>query len=175
MEITDKLVRQIHNTYEQLGIRPFMEQPGVTEIVINEPGVIYYEENSVWKRQTVEHRNSNELIEGLGKLLINNVGQSQKFDEHYPMLSLTMPDGERAQLVRQPAAEQCSLTVRIPSKTVRGCSSKSSRPATKSARPTRTCCGCYTKRNIGNFSRRPSITARTSLSPARPVAEKRPS
>ena len=42
MEITDKLVRQIHNTYEQLGIRPFMEQPGVTEIVINEPGVIYY-------------------------------------------------------------------------------------------------------------------------------------
>ena len=118
MEITDKLVRQIHNTYEQLGIRPFMEQPGVTEIVINEPGVIYYEENSVWKRQTVEHRNSNELIEGLGKLLINNVGQSQKFDEHYPMLSLTMPDGERAQLVRQPAAEQCSLTVRIPSKTV---------------------------------------------------------
>ena len=118
MEVTDKLKLQIYNVYEQLGIRPFMELSGVTEIVINEPGVIYYEENSVWKRHEVEHNHSNTLIEGLGVLLINNVGQSQKFDEHYPMLSLTMPDGERAQLVRQPAAEQCSLTVRIPSKTV---------------------------------------------------------
>ena len=27
-----------------------------------------------------------------------------------------MPEGERIQLVRTPAAEQCSLTVRIPSK-----------------------------------------------------------
>ena len=106
MEVTDKLKLQIYNVYEQLGIRPFMELSGVTEIVINEPGVIYYEENSVWKRHEVEHNHSNTLIEGLGVLLINNVGQSQKFDEHYPMLSLTMPDGERAQLVRQPAAEQ---------------------------------------------------------------------
>ena len=65
MEVTDKLKLQIYNVYEQLGIRPFMELPGVTEIVINEPGVIYYEENSVWQRHEVENKNSNTLIEGL--------------------------------------------------------------------------------------------------------------
>lgn len=111
-----KIVKQIHGVYDALGIKPLMGQEGVTEIVINEPGVIYYEEHSVWKRHECQGNQSDTRIEGLGQLLINEIGQNQKFNSGHPMLSLTMPDGERAQLVRRPASEHSSLTIRIPSK-----------------------------------------------------------
>lgn len=114
IELPPKIVAQINHTFDALGILPLMREPGVTEIAINEPNVIYFEQNSQWKRKEVVN-NSDMLIEGLGTLLVNHAGQSQKFDVNNPMLSLTMPVGERAQLVRNPAAEACSLTVRIPS------------------------------------------------------------
>ncbi len=109
-----KIVAQIENSYKALGIFDFMSQDGVTEIVINEPNVIYLERNSNWERHECDN-NSDKLIEGLGTLLINSIGQNQKFDHNNPMLSLTMPAGERAQLVQKPAATHCSLTIRIPS------------------------------------------------------------
>lgn len=112
--VQTKIVKQIENVYKTLGIFDFMSEDGVTEIVINEPNVIYIEKNSNWERHDFDN-DSNQLITGLGTLLINSMGQNQKFDKNNPMLSLTMPNGERAQLVRTPAAEHCSLTVRIPS------------------------------------------------------------
>lgn len=112
--MNEKIQSQITNVYQSLGILPFMRQDGVTEIVINEPNVIYLERYSKWERHEVQN-DSDHLIDGLGVLLINSIGQNQKFDNNNPMLSLTMPGGERAQLVRKPAASYCSLTVRIPS------------------------------------------------------------
>ena len=97
IELPPKIVAQINHTFDALGILPLMRESGVTEIAINEPNVIYFEQHSQWKRKEVVN-NSDMLIEGLGTLL-----------------SLTMPGGERAQLVRKPAAQACSLTVRIPS------------------------------------------------------------
>lgn len=85
--------------------------------VLNEPNVVFYEQDGTWKRLEVPDNKSDMRIEGLGTLLINDAGQNQKFDHNNPMLSLTMPNGERAQLVRKPAAENASLTVRIPSQT----------------------------------------------------------
>ena len=120
----EELKSQIYSYFRRLQIDKLLQRQGeyenVTEIVINEPNVIYYEQNSVWKRIDLQNvpagNNSNKVIEGLGTLLINHAGQNQKFDRNNPMLSLTMPDGERVQLVRQPAAENASLTIRIPSK-----------------------------------------------------------
>lgn len=114
-EYTPIIIRQINNTFGRLGILPLLSKDGVTEVVINEENVIYYEEYSRWQRLEAPGNESDSLIQGLGTLLINNAGQSQRFDNNHPMLSLTMPGGERVQLVRQPAVESCSLTVRIPS------------------------------------------------------------
>ena len=114
----EKLRKQIQAYYEDLGIDKLMKTDGVTEICINEENVIYYEQHSVWKRFECPKNRSDERIEGLGILLITNSKQNQQFDENNPMLSLTMPDGERVQLVRQPAAEHASLTIRIPSKQI---------------------------------------------------------
>lgn len=111
-----KIVQQIDFAFEQLGVRELMELPGVTEVAINEPNMVWYEQNSTWKSVEKPQNKSNSLIAGLGTLLINSDGKSQEYNENNPMLSLTMPNGARAQLVRKPAAENASLTVRIPSK-----------------------------------------------------------
>lgn len=113
--IDPKIVKQIKSTFEKLKIDKLLQQEGVTEIAINEPNVIYYEQNSKWHRIETDV-DSDYTIEYLGVLLINHAGQDQAFDRKSPMLSLTLPDGERIQLVRKPAAEHASLTVRIPSK-----------------------------------------------------------
>lgn len=114
----EKLRKQIHAIYEDLGIADLMKTDGVTEICINEENKIFFEQHSVWKSIECPNNQSNDRINGLGTLLIAAAGQSQQFDEINPMLSLTMPDGERTQLVRSPAVEDCSLTIRIPSKQV---------------------------------------------------------
>ncbi|MBR3424577.1 MAG: Flp pilus assembly complex ATPase component TadA, partial [Neisseriaceae bacterium] len=118
----EELKSQIYAHFRRLGIDELLKTDGVTEICINDPKNIFYEQYSVWKniaRQNVPlGDNSNEVIKALGKLLINSSGQTQGFDANNPMLSLTMPDGERVQLVRQPAAEHASLTIRIPSKQI---------------------------------------------------------
>lgn len=116
LTIPSKIVAQIEAFYKELGIIELMHTDGVTEITINEPNVVYYEQYSEWKRLEVPDNDSDRKIEGLGILLVNQAGQNQHFNQNHPMLSLTMPNGERAQLVRKPAAEHCSLTVRIPSK-----------------------------------------------------------
>lgn len=112
----EKIVAQINATYQKLGILDLMHTPNVTEIAINEPDVIYYEQDNCWKRLERAGNHSDKVIEGLGTLLINRAGQNQQFNRNHPMLSLTMPGGERAQLVMRPAAECSSLTIRIPSK-----------------------------------------------------------
>lgn len=109
------IVAQIEHRFSSLGILDLLTMEGVTEIAINQPNIIYFEKNSCWEHRVFTNK-SDELIEDLGTLLINHIGQNQKFDANHPMLSLTMPGGERAQLIRKPAAEKCSLTIRIPSK-----------------------------------------------------------
>ncbi|MBQ9183329.1 MAG: P-type DNA transfer ATPase VirB11 [Neisseriaceae bacterium] len=118
----EELKSQIYAHFRRLAIDELLKTDGVTEICINEPKVVYYEQFSIWKRKDLENvaagNNSDDVIRALGRLLISASGQKQDFDEKNPMLSLTMPDGERVQLVRQPAAEHASLTIRIPSKQV---------------------------------------------------------
>ena len=114
----EKLRKQINSHYERLGFADLMKKDGVTEICINEEGIIFYEQSSIWHKKECPNNHSDTLISGLGTLLINHLKQNQKFDKNNPMLSQTMPDGERVQLVIPPAAEHASLTVRIPSKQV---------------------------------------------------------
>ncbi|MBR3426292.1 MAG: Flp pilus assembly complex ATPase component TadA, partial [Neisseriaceae bacterium] len=114
----EKLRKQINSHYERLGFADLMKMDNVTEICINEEGIIFYEQSSIWYKKECPNNHSDTLICGLGTLLINHLKQNQKFDKNNPMLSQTMPDGERVQLVIPPAAEHASLTVRIPSKQV---------------------------------------------------------
>ena len=108
------LKRQIKLHYDQLGILDLIDKRGVTEIVINGPDAVFFEQDSVWNHVKIKNDDSNIIIKGLGELLINNSGLTQKFDTNNPMLSITLEDGQRLQLVIKPAADEASLTLRIP-------------------------------------------------------------
>ena len=107
---------QISTELRNLGIYEHLFEEGVTEIVINDPGRYFIEKDSAWHECNAPNKESDRNIESLGQLLINESKRNQKFDSDHPMLSLTMPGDARIQLVRRPAAEHASLTIRIPSK-----------------------------------------------------------
>ena len=107
---------QISTELQNLGIYEHLFEEGVTEIVINDPGRYFIEKDSAWHECEAPNKESDKNIESLGQLLINESKRNQKFDSDHPMLSLTMPGDARIQLVRRPAAEHASLTIRIPSK-----------------------------------------------------------
>ena len=107
---------QISTELQNLGIYEHLFEEGVTEIVINDPGRYFIEKDSAWHECKAPNKESDRNIESLGQLLINESKRNQKFDSDHPMLSLTMPGDARIQLVRRPAAEHASLTIRIPSK-----------------------------------------------------------
>lgn len=94
-------------------IKHLLDNTEVTEIAINEPGVVHYEKNSVWHSEPVEAYNFNTL-KALGTAIATYAGQ--KWDASKPLLSAPGPDGIRVQLVLPPALSEdhISVTIRRP-------------------------------------------------------------
>lgn len=113
--------RQDRDTAVQIQLRVFkhlLDDPAITEIAVNGAGTIFYEKASVWQRQ----ENSAVTVPGmitLGKAIATF--SSQKWDESAPLLSASLPGGQRVQFVCPPAVEagKVSMTMRIPDKRVR--------------------------------------------------------
>jgi len=89
---------------------PFLKLKGVTEICINRPGEVYVEKNSNFNRHDVpalEHAHLETLAE-----LIAEFNQ-QVISPEKPLLSASLPSGERTQFVLSPACEKghviCSI------------------------------------------------------------------
>jgi type IV secretion system protein VirB11 len=94
-------------------IGAFMNDPSVTEICVNRPGELFVESSKGW----VLHQ-----VEGLTLAWCKRMAQlvatfsAQKINEKEPLLSGTLPDGERVQVVVPPAVEHgtVSITIRKP-------------------------------------------------------------
>ncbi len=98
-------------------LRPFAEflsDPDLFEIVVNRPGEILTEGRHGW----VRHARPDFTFE-VAQSLANSVASwsSQSISEQRPVLSATLPDGERIQIVIPPAvtAGTVSITLRKPS------------------------------------------------------------
>ena len=103
-------------------LQPFktwMDDPDVTEIAVNAPGIVWVEAHSTWTRHACPEAVSAQL-RALGTAVATY--SNQKWDETAPILSASMPDGSRIQLVMPPAVEEgrYSFTMRKPSRLVRG-------------------------------------------------------
>jgi type IV secretion system protein VirB11 len=91
-------------------LTPFLKMDGVTEICINRPQEIFVEKDSLFTRHEIEELDCNHL-EALAALIteFNN----QEISPEKPLLSATLPTGERAQFVLSPACEKnhvvCSI------------------------------------------------------------------
>jgi len=95
----------------------WMESEDVTEICVNSPNQVFVERNSIWEM----HENK-----GVTLILIEQIARaiatysSQAVDKKTPLLSASLPNGSRIQIVLSPVADSFpSFTMRKPSSTVR--------------------------------------------------------
>jgi len=101
-------------------LQPFgdlLKDESITEICVNRPGEVWYERLLKWEKcfisfLTYEHLRS--LAIAVAKFSSNHISDTQ------PILSSTLPKGERIQIIIPPACEKgtISITIRKPSLTV---------------------------------------------------------
>jgi type IV secretion system protein VirB11 len=95
-------------------LRPILSDPEVTEVCINSPGEAFLEMKRGWERRVLPFA-SFDWCQRLAKLIANST--RQRIDETSPLLSASLPTGERVQIVIPPAtsAGTVAITIRRPS------------------------------------------------------------
>lgn len=98
------------------GVKALLEMDGVTEVAINRPGELWYEQQGVWKGVSAPQLDfmlCRQLANSLAVQVANDSGQLQG----NPICPVQLPDGERGQIVIPPATEKgcISFTIRKPS------------------------------------------------------------
>lgn len=98
-------------------LRPLLADPDVTELCINRPGEAFLETRQGWRRHELPFADFG-WCHRLAKLVANST--RQRIDEESPLLSASLPSGERIQIVLPPATtKQCvAITIRRPSNQV---------------------------------------------------------
>jgi type IV secretion system protein VirB11 len=95
-------------------LNPLLKDPEVTEVCINSPGVAFLETRSGWERRELAFADY-DWCRKLAKLVAN--ATRQRIDETSPLLSGSLPGGERIQIVLPPATscDKVAITIRRPS------------------------------------------------------------
>lgn len=95
-------------------LRPLLANPEVTELCINRPGEAFVETRAGWRREALPFADF-DWCRRLAKLVANST--RQRIDEESPLLSASLPTGERVQIVLPPAtsAGSVAITIRRPS------------------------------------------------------------
>ena len=98
-------------------LRPILSDPEVTELCINRPREAFIETHRGWERRELPFADF-DWCRRLAKLIANST--RQRIDESNPLLSASLPTGERAQIVLPPAttAGTVAITIRRPSDAV---------------------------------------------------------
>lgn len=95
-------------------LRPILARSDVTELCINRPGEAFIETRSGWERERLVFADVG-WCRRLAKLVANST--AQRIDEESPLLSASLPSGERIQIALPPATTQgtVAITIRRPS------------------------------------------------------------
>jgi type IV secretion system protein VirB11 len=98
-------------------LRPLLANPEVTELCINRPREIFLETRAGWFREELPFADF-EWCRRLAKLIANIT--RQRVDEVSPLLSASLPSGERVQVVLPPATTLgcVAITIRRPADAV---------------------------------------------------------
>jgi type IV secretion system protein VirB11 len=94
-------------------LRPLLDDAELTELCINRPGEAYIERATGWERVPLPCATFEWCLR-FAKLVAN--ATHQKIDAQAPLLSATLPSGERAQIVLPPAttSRTVAITLRRP-------------------------------------------------------------
>lgn len=100
------------------GIQEILDLPHITEVAVNQPGIIWFERGDGWEHKS-EARCNKTLCTNLKQALSVLSDAKHPLDFDHPIASVILPDGERGQVVIAPATEQdcVSFTFRKPSLT----------------------------------------------------------
>lgn len=95
-------------------LRPWLNDPGITELCINRPGGAFLETAHGWRREVLPFADF-DWCRRLAKLVAN--ATRQRIDEQNPLLSASLPGGQRIQIVLPPATAQgcVAISIRRPS------------------------------------------------------------
>jgi type IV secretion system protein VirB11 len=95
-------------------LRPVLADPEVTEVCINSPQEAFIETRRGWERRSLPFADY-DWCRRLAKLVAN--ATRQRIDETSPLLSASLPSGERIQIVLPPATtnDTVAITIRRPS------------------------------------------------------------
>ena len=77
-------------------LRPILARSDVTELCINQPGEAFIETRRGWQREPLPFADL-DWCRRLAKLVANST--AQRIDEESPLLSASLPSGERIQIV----------------------------------------------------------------------------
>ena len=91
-------------------LRPLLSSPDVMELCINRPGEAYLETGAGWCRKELPFADHDWCLR-LAKLVANST--QQRIDPTSPLLSASLPTGERIQVVMPPATTSGSIAMAI--------------------------------------------------------------
>jgi type IV secretion system protein VirB11 len=115
-------------------LRPLLADPEVTEVCINRPLEAFVETRSGWRHQPLPFADF-DWCRRLAKLVAHST--RQRVDETSPLLSASLPSGERIQIVLPPATTRgcVAITIRRPSDKVWSIDELAARGIFRTARP----------------------------------------
>lgn len=116
MAVSNKVDKTVSVRFFLEPLSGFLRDETVTEIVVNRPGQVYTENSGRWRSYNVPELTFEHLV-NLGVAAAAFAGENLVFSGTDPVLSVTLPGGERAQFVMPPACKDgtVSLTIRKPS------------------------------------------------------------
>ncbi|MBS0366294.1 MAG: P-type DNA transfer ATPase VirB11 [Proteobacteria bacterium] len=91
-------------------LRPLLARPGVTELCINRPHEVFIETHQGWRQESLGFADF-EWCSRFARLIAN--ATRQRVDETSPLLSASLPDGERVQIVLPPATTLGCVAITI--------------------------------------------------------------
>jgi pilus assembly protein CpaF len=98
----DALIRQILDEIFGLGpLEPLMQDPEISDIIVNGPGCIYIERRGKLHETDVAFQNEQHLRQVIDRI-VSNVGR--RIDDSSPMVDARLPDGSRVNAVIPPVA-----------------------------------------------------------------------
>lgn len=98
-----------------LPLHKLFEKDGITEISINRPGEAWIEYKGDMFREDIPEFDLNHLM-SLGRLIAQST--EQRISEENPLLSATLPDGYRVQVIFPPACEAGNVVMSIRKQTI---------------------------------------------------------
>ena len=84
-------------------LRPLMEDPAITEIMVNGPSKIYIQRNGKIELSNVKFTDGQHLMHTVYKVLAIS-GSTRRVDESLPYVDFSLPDGSRANVIIPPVS-----------------------------------------------------------------------